>query len=446
MFQNWKMIISLALPNLISFSTITVTGTINLIMVGQLGALIIAVVGVSNIIMYNAWALFSGIGHTVNFLVAQNFGANEMKKGIERTYISLYIGLFFGLLVFLFGLFFAPYLFQVMGGSPELVAAGADYLRIRFFAMGFSILNFILFGFMRGIGDTKTPMLISIVNNLLMILFTYGLTFGKFGLPVLGLRGAGWAIFIGEALAFLCCLYVFFVRLHPVYHTRSAVGANRAETALIVKESGKLGLQEFAMSVSMFIFTMFVTRLGTEALAANEVALNVMSFGFMPAFALGATATILVGQEIGKGRPERAKRSGTDTAVLGTILLLLLGTLEFYFAHEIARIFTTDPAVHQLAAQMIMVSAYLQLFDGFLNFYAGGLRGIGDTTFLLHSSLALSFLVFIPLAYLFTSVFSWGSIGAWVSLYTYLVVFGLAVMIRYYRTDWGSVETKRANI
>src|SRR5690606_41077536 len=91
MFKNWKAILLLAIPSIFSFATMTVTGTINLIVVGQLGAAIIAIVGVSNIIMYNVWALFSGIGNTVNYLVAQSYGAGENRKAVERTYIALYV-------------------------------------------------------------------------------------------------------------------------------------------------------------------------------------------------------------------------------------------------------------------------------------------------------------------------------------------------------------------
>ena len=71
--------------------------------------------------------------------------------------------------------------------------------------------------------------------------------------------------------------------------------------------------------MAMFVFTAFVTRLGTNALAANEIALSVMSLGFMPAAAFGSTATILVGQEIGKNRPFVARRMGTETAIIGSL-------------------------------------------------------------------------------------------------------------------------------
>jgi multidrug resistance protein, MATE family len=442
--KHWKQILLLAIPSLISFSTATVSGTVSLILLGQMGALVIAIVGVSNIIMYNIWALFSGLGHSLNYLVAQNFGAKEMRKAVERMLIALVICAGVGLAVYALGTYAATGLLHLMSGSAELAAEGSEYLRYRFYAMIFSVFAFAFHGFFRGIGDTRTPMTMSIIGNTIMIVLTYGLTYGNLGLPELGIQGAGIAFVCGEAANAIGCACWYFIRLHARYGTRSRIRWNWREAGLLAGESGKLGIQEFALSISMFIFTMFVARLGTEALAANEIALSVMAFGFMPAFAFGSTATILVGQEIGRGNVLGARRTCTEIAWLGSMMLLALGALEFIYAEPLARLFTQDPAVYQLTAKLIMASAFLQIFDGLLNFYAGGLRGIGDTSFLLKASAALSWLLFIPLAYLFVFVFQWGSIGAWLALYSFLTVFAFTLMLRYYRTDWTQVRIKHA--
>ncbi|MBP3964183.1 MATE family efflux transporter [Paenibacillus lignilyticus] len=447
MLRNWKEILLLAIPSLVSFASMTMTGTINLILVGQLGALIIAIVGVSNIIMYNAFALFSGIGHTVNYLVAQNHGAGDMKKGIQRTYIAMYMCLIFAVLIAVVGWVGADDILRWTGGSKELVETGDFYLELRFYAMSFGIVNFAFHGFLRGIGATKLSMVVSLLVNVPIIYLTYTLTFGHWGMPDLGLTGAGIAILIGEGLQTLICVFIFFIVLHKKYHTRSriAFAIQWVEMKLLMIESGKLGIQEFSLSISMYIFTAFVARLGDHALAANEVALSIMSFGFMPAFAFGSTATILVGQHVGKGTPLKGRRVGTDTAILGSIFLILLGTVEFIFAKQITHLYTNDPEVYKLAAYLIQVSAFLQIFDGLLNFYAGGLRGIGDTTFLLRVSFVVSWFIFVPLAYVFIFVFHWGSMGAWLALYAFLMVFGIAVMVRFYRTDWTAVRLKEAS-
>lgn len=440
--KHWKLILGLALPSIVSFASGTVTGTINLIMVGPMGALVIAIVGVSNIIVYNAWALCSGFGYSVNYLVAQNYGAGQMEQAVRRTYIALYVGVGVALLVVMMGWLLPASILKLMGGSAELVATGADYLKYRMFAIACFTVSFVFHGFLRGIGDTRTPMQMSLIANGAMIFFTYTLTYGKLGLPELGLMGAGLAVLIGEALGLIGSAYVYFFRLHRRYGTRRRIAVDRSEIRLIVGESSKLGVQELAMSGAMFIFTMFVTRLGTEALAANEIALNVMALGYMPAFAFGATATILVGQEIGRGEPYLARRLGTDVAVLGSMFLLVLGVMEFIFPEMVARLYSSDPAVYALASKLIMISAFLQLFDGLLNYYSGALRGLGDTSFLVRVSLVLNWLVFIPLAYGLTFTAGLGSTGAWLSLYLFLGLFAIVVCIRFYRTDWNAARLK----
>lgn len=440
--KHWKLILGLALPSIVSFASGTVTGTINLIMVGPMGALVIAIVGVSNIVAYNAWALCSGFGYSVNYLVAQNCGAGQMEQAVRRTYIALYVGVGTALLVVMTGWLLPAFILRMMGGSAELVAAGADYLKYRMFAIACFTVSFVFHGFLRGIGDTRTPMQMTLIANGAMIFFTYTLTYGNLGFPELGLSGAGIAVLIGEALGLIGSAYVYFFRLHRRYGTRRRIAADSSEVRLILLESGKLGLQELAMSGAMFIFTVFVTRLGTEALAANEIALNVMALGYMPAFAFGATATILVGQEIGRGEPYLARRLGTDVAVLGSLFLLMMGIVEFAFPEMVARLYSSDPAVYSLAGKLIMISAFLQLFDGLLNYYSGALRGLGDTSFLVRVSLMLNWLVFIPLAYVLTFMAGLGSTGAWLSLYLFLGAFAIVVCIRFYRTDWNAARLK----
>lgn len=444
-FSNWKKIMLLAVPSIFSFATMTLTGTINLILVGRLGAVVIAIVGVTNIIMYNGWALFSGFGNTVNYLVAQSYGAGAYRQAVERTLIALLVCMFIVGFVCAAGVLGSGPLLKLITASDSMAETGEPYVQLRFFAMSLGIFSYVFHGFFRGIGDTRTPAVMTLIASGIMIYLTYALTYGKHGFPELGLTGAGWAFLIGETAGLAGCLFMFVLRIRHSLQTRIRIAFDRAESRLILLESGKLGIQEFAMSISMFLFTMFVGRLGAEALAANEIALNVMSLGFMPAFAFGATATILVGQEVGRGQPLKGKRYGIDVAVLGGIFLLVVGVLEFIFAEPIAKIYSREPQVYELVTRLIMVSAFLQLFDGMLNFFAGGLRGIGDTTFLMRTSFVCSFLVFVPMAYVFIFVFGWGSIGAWLSLYLFITLFGLLVTLRYFRTDWTNVKLKQAD-
>jgi MATE family multidrug resistance protein len=442
-FQNWPRIAKLAGPSIISFVFTMATGTLSLMILGHHGTLVIAIIGVCNIIGYNCWALFSGISHAVNYLVAQSFGEQKMERGVQRTHIATLISMCIFVFLIVAAYFGSTAILQFIGGeASQEIISGADYLFLRTVALAIGLITFMYHGFFRGVGDTRTPMALTLLGAATTIAFIFILTSPEGLTTAEILIRAGLAFIIGETINFLVTLWFYYVKLNRKYHTRAKFVWEWSDAKLISKESGKLGIQEFSISLSMLIFTIFVARLGEVALAANEIAINIMTIGFMPSFAFATTATILVGHEIGRGNPLLAKRLGMDSAIMGSILIIILGIFEFIFAESLARLFSNDPLVFELAALLIIISAFLQLFDTILNVFSGALRGIGDTTFLLYISFSLSWFVFVPLAYFALFVFDLGSIGAWASLYAFIVFFCIAIVVRFYRTDWLSVKLK----
>lgn len=441
--NNWKLILTMALPMVISFGTQTIAGTLNLMMVGSLGAATIAVVGVSNVIIYNAYALFSGIGNSLNYMVAQNKGEQDMMTAITRTYSAIAITIAASILLVLTGQFAGP-LLTVMGSSEGMLEDGAVYLLLRFVSLAVALVTIAMHAFYRGLGDTKTPMWITMLNYGAMVIVTFLLVYGKFGCPRMGLAGAGIGILAGELVALACTIVLFCRKLKQYDRETRKMRVSYKESRLLLTESSKLGLMELSMSAAMLVFTVIVMQLGENALAANEIGLNVMSLGMMPAAAFGATAAILIGQEIGKGAALHAKQIGSDVAKLGFLMLLVIGLLEFLFADQIASYYAPNSEeVSKTAAELIRISAFLQCFDGAFNLYAGGLRGRGDTSFLMRTVLLLSWCLFVPAAYIFTILLDLGSIGTWAALYLYLILLGVAMMLRYYRSSWSSISLIR---
>jgi len=441
---NTKRILALAIPSIATFSSMTLTGMISLVIVGHLGALAIAVVGVCNIIMYSVWAFFTGIGNTVNFLVSQNFGANDMDKANQRTQIALRISLILCLLLAVAALAAPHAILTLMGASPALIKAGVPYLRIRLFSFCSSLFTLVFMAYMRGVGNTKIPMYISIISSALLVVLTYGLTYGRLGFPQLGLQGAALAMVFSEVVGLALCIYVYLGPFARQFNTRALHSISWPETKLIVLESAKLGGMETSMSLSMFIFTMCITSLGTVALASNEIALNILSFGFMPANGFGATATILVGQEIGRNQPGKGRRLGHETSGIGVLFMALFSVVLILWREPIASLYTSDVHVSIPALSLIQVAAFVQIFDGANIIYGGGLRGAGDTTFLFRVSLLASWFVFVPLTYLLTIHWHLGTRGAWFGLCTLIVILGVANMWRFQTLTWSSLIARTA--
>jgi MATE family multidrug resistance protein len=440
--QLVKQILRFAIPSIATFSSMTFTGLLVLMIVGKLGAGAIAVVGISNIIGYNLWASFSGVQASINFLVAQNYGSNNIRLGNQRMQIALLITALQGIVLFA-GSFVLPYvILEVMGSNETILSLGTPYLQLRMLALIFTMFNTVFFAYMRAIGDTRTPMSISLINSALVVSLTYAMAYGAFGFPNLGLQGAAWSIVAAEVISFLLCLLVYFRFMSGMYLTRLWVPLEREQVRLLLLESTKLGVTELSNSMGMLVFTACITRLGTAAIAANEIALNILSFGFMPSNGFGAAATIGIGQKIGNGSGAEARRFGIVTVYLGLVFMALISIVFFLFALPIAKLYTTEAAVYTTAISLIHLAAFIQLFTGANIIFGGGLRGVGDTNFLSRTALLLNWVLFIPGTIVLTRVLNLGQVGAWSALCTLIVLSAVANSWRYLSLDWTHVKVK----
>lgn len=432
----WNRVLRLAIPSIATFSSMTLTGMLTLIIIGRLGAPAIAIVGISNILLYNTWALFAGVNESINYLVSQNYGEGTMSTGNRRMQIALLLSVCLDVIWIAASFLLPHHILQWMGVNSTLVQLGTPYLRVRMISFAFSLFTNVFYGYMRGVGDTKTPMVISMVTNVLLLILTYVLTYGVFGMKGLGLVGAGWSMVITEGLAFFASVFIYYVAYNRRFETRLWHHMAWKEVRFIGWESTKLSLMEMSMSIGMLVFTTVIARLGTNAVAANEIALNILSLGFMPANGFGAAATIIVGQDIGAKNPGNARRGGLVTLGMGLLFMTLFSVFLWVFALPVARIYTADPAVYTLAVSLIHIASFIQLFDGGGIVMAGGLRGVGDTTYLFRVSLLLNFVIFIPLTIGLTLGLHLGQAGAWIALCTLLVLLGVANVLRFVKRDW----------
>ncbi|MED1203623.1 MATE family efflux transporter [Heyndrickxia acidicola] len=441
-----KQILRLAIPSIATFSSMTVTGLLILMIVEKLGATAIAVVGISNILMYNLWALFSGNQGAINYLVAQNVGAGDIKIGNQRMQITMILAAMQALLLFVASFIFPHFILEIMGSNSTILEAGAPYVQVRMYAMVFTVFNIVFYAYMRATGDTKTPMILSLVNSALVVILTYVLAYGKFGFPDMGLQGAGWSMVAAEGITFLLNVFVYFHILNKAYSTRSWVPIKWLQVRLLLVESTKLGIMELSNSLGMLVFTSCITRLGTVAIAANEIALNILSFGFMPSNGFGAASTVGIGQEIGKKRPLEAKRFGLVTVYLGLGFMALFSVFLFLFSLPVAKMYTIDAAVYLTSVSLIHLASFIQLFSGAGIIFAGGLRGVGDTTFLSRMALLFNWFLFIPLTILLTQIYHFGQTGAWTAYCSLIVLTSIANAWRYTTFRWNSAKSKSVTI
>jgi MATE family multidrug resistance protein len=433
---GYREVIWLAFPVVLSMLSQTLMWIVDTVFLGRVGTTEQGAAGLAGPFLWTLMALCMGIGTGVNILVAQYYGAQTRTRCGRVAWQGLYISLLAWLPLVAFGLA-AHHLIRFSHPSPALLEPATLYLRIRLLGALTALINFTLVGFFRGLGDTQTPLRITVLVNSLNGLLDYLLIFGHLGLPRLGIAGAAVATVIATSVG--SCFYVWLFLQRGKVHgllTRAFVSFDRYECRRLVRMSVPVGLQgALEMSAWMF-FTIFVARLGAVETAAHHIATNILTLSYMPGNGVSVAATTLVGQYLGADNPLAARRSAHSC--LGVIILLMgtLGAGFFLWRHELVWLFNHDARVIHLGAKLLIFTALFQVFDGLSLVSAGVLRGAGDTRWPMLAGVVVGWGFFVPLAYV--SIFPWqgGVIGGWLAAMVYAMVLGLTMGFRLAQGKW----------
>ena len=360
----------------------TTLGIVDTLLVARLGAEALAGVGAAIQLMFFVISALSATSVGASVLVSQAVGAQSLADASRYAKQALVWSVVLSIPLALVGLLAADWLIAAFGMEPEVTAVGAEYLRVT---MGTVIVLSLLLlgsGVMRGAGDSRTPMLIIAVANVINIFLTYGLIFGEFGLPALGAVGSAWATFISRGIGFLILVIVMVRGVNGV--TIRGRQDWRPMTSLarrILKIGIPAGAEQLLISTGFLTMTIFVARIGTLALAAHRIAFNALSLSFLPGIGFGLAATALVGQSIGAQAQDEGNAVARIATRWATVWMSVLGLIFIVFAEQIMRLYTGDPAVIAYGAAGLRPLALTQPFWAVIIVQSGALRGAGDTRY-----------------------------------------------------------------
>jgi multidrug resistance protein, MATE family len=355
---------------------------VNTALVAGLGATALAGVGSGLQIMFFVLAALSALSVGSSILVAQAVGAQNLARASQVARQSLLWSGLLSIPLALIGFWLAGPIIGIFGLAPDVARIGTDYLRV---AMGTVVVLVALLiggGVLRGAGDARTPMLVTLIANLVNVGLAYGLIFGHWGLPSLGAVGSAWAAFLSRTLALALLLRALW-RGHSGV---SIAGGGRWRPAWpVARQVLGLGipasLEQMLLTAGFLVLTILVVQLGTPTLAAQRIAVSALSFSFLPGIGFGLAATALVGQSIGAGRPDSAAGVGRIATTWAVLWMSAFGALIFVAATAIMRLFSAEPEVVQIGAAGLRVMALTQPFWAVRMAGSGALRGTGDTRF-----------------------------------------------------------------
>ncbi|MBK5280072.1 MAG: MATE family efflux transporter [Bacteroidia bacterium] len=423
----------LAYPVMLSMLGQVMTAVADSVMIGWTGATPLAASSFANV--FFSIPLFFGIGvsYAITPLVAEAAGAKNSLSIIETLRHGLLINLLVGF--GLVGLIFLvePFMFS-MGQPEDVVTLGIPYLSI----IAVSIIPTMIFQtyrqFAEGLERTRMAMVIVIGSNVLNITLNYIFIFGKFGFPELGLNGAGWATLIARVvMAVGMMFYIFYGKKFLAY--RKGFSFGKYSKALISKmlHIGLPAGSQFIFEAGAFGFSaLMMGWLGTTALAAHQIAINLATISYMTTSGLGAAAAIRVGNFLGK-RDKQNLRASAFTMIWMAVVLMSAWALLFIFGrYFLPELYIDDPVVIQLTASLLIIAAFFQLSDGIQVVCAGALRGLQDVKVPSLLIFVAYWVIALPLGYVLAFPLGLGANGIWIGLSIGLTLTATAIVFRFH--------------
>lgn len=413
MNSRYLQILSLGLPITAGMLSQSLLSLVDTAMVASLNdASALAAVGVGSYANYLAVALVIGLSVGVQTLVARQKGQGNISALALPLNSGLLLALIVGTLLTILFYTFSETLIRLINNTPAVQEIGVDYFQWR--ALGILALgiNFAFRGYWNGISQSMVYLKVLIFIQLANVLVSYGLIFGQFGMPELGAPGSG----LGTTIAlYLGAITYWFITQRHAKDKGFLSSCKSHQVSAIVHLALPNSIQHFFVAMGIVIYYWLLGKVSLEAVAVGHALINISLFIMLPANGQGMAATTLVSQALGKNNINDAYQWGWDSVKVSALLLFFLGLPLIFYAPQILSLFTPDdPALLQLGVlplQLTGASAVLQAVSITLS---QSLLGAGANRQVMFYSLAIQWLLSLPLAAFVGLTLGYGLLGFWI--------------------------------
>lgn len=432
-----RKIALLAGPLILQNLSYTLLGVTDTFFVSRVSTEAVGAVGLAGVLFFALMLLFRSTANASVIFVGRAHGARDDAGVGEAVWRMLtMVGLLTLLALSLPWVF--TFLFRLVApADSEVLVLGTRYLQIRAFEVPLVMFSAVVWGFLVGRGDSRTPMLLAWLQVLVNILLDWFLVVGGLGFPAWGVAGAAIATVIANAVVAGVSAWVLWrPSSHAQFGTRLARRVPLRDLRRVLVIGLPMGIGDFVEVASFTVFFALIGRLGTEALAANNIALQFMSLSFTVGIAVAQASSSLVAQSLGANAPQRAERVGYRATALAMGLMGLVGLSYLIAPTLLMGIFSDDPQVVSAGVAILRLVALYQVFDAAAIVLGGSLNGAGDTTYTMLMRLVFAWGLFLPLAYVLGFTLNGGVRGAWAGAMVYLASLALVYLLRFRSKRW----------
>jgi putative MATE family efflux protein len=402
---------SLSWPIMITQTVTTLGPTFDMIWVGKLGAVAIAGVGISGMIVQMMNTVRMGLQTGTRALVARYVGAGDEEEANNIAQQTLVVTIGFAIFMAVIGIFLARQMLLLLGVETGVVAEGAAYLRIQL--VGMVTMSFVMMAqsIMQASGDSVTPMYISIGYRIFHIILCPLLIFGWWIFPRLGVSGAALTGVISQALGGALGMWMLYSGRTRLRLTMKGFHFDWGVIWRIVKIGIPAVINGTGRTSVNLVVTWFVVPFGTFAVAAHSLMQRIDQLVQMPAMGLGQGAGVLAGQNLGAGEPDRAERTGWLSAILFTGIMFICSALVWAWPRNVVSIFDSEPDLVEVASIFLKIQIVQYMMFGFTQVLMQCLNGVGDTMIPMLNTLITLWGIQVPLAYFIPQFTSLGVYG-----------------------------------
>lgn len=431
-----KDVLKLSLPAVIEMLLYTMIWTVDTMLIGQYGGdIAVSTVGMSSEVIYTFTNILvaQSLSVGITSIVARRYGAKELDKANEYATLGFSLGFLVSMATTLFIFLFSKKLLVLAGAESSIIGLGTTYINIVCIGLPFNMLSSMLNAVNRSYGNTKTPMIVSIVMLVVNLSLDAILIFGLFGFPELGVKGAAIATTIANISGFIySAIYTYkksLIKIEFKYLMKFSGARIKNITALSVPA----GMQEAAYSLARLFTSMMIMHLGTIAFAANQITLTLESISFMPGWGFAVAATTLVGNKVGEGDYKKAREYGRTAMILGIGVMCIFTLLFLLFPVQLIKMFidSSNTEVISLGAACLMIAAAEQPAMALSMIVGGIFKGYGDTKTPFVIAFITSWFIRLPLVFIFIYLLGTSITVFWIICLIQWSVDGLLLYIFY---------------
>src|SRR5882762_10817065 len=304
---------ALAWPVILSFGLDSILGLASMLMVGRLGADAVGAVGLATQILFAVRSGIAAVGTGTVALVARYIGAGDRESAEEVLKQSVVFGVIVSTLIAIPVIVFARPLMGLFQVKGEMAEMGARYLKVVMLSEPFQGIFLMCASALRGAGDTRTPLWIGGMIDVLAIFLNYVLIFGKFGFPALGVDGSAVATLLAISIGGILFFYALSVDGMVLNFRWKGLWPDFDLGRRILSVGNPAAIEQLIIQFGFVAYVAFVARYGEKEVAAYFIGVRILALSFLPGFGFSAASATLVGQGLGAGDPKFSRKAGWES-------------------------------------------------------------------------------------------------------------------------------------